>query len=87
MLSDRGAILHLLAMGRVSAAEAERLLAVASAERENLWAMACCAALIVVAEAQAMMPGWDHAVKAMLAGGLPGLHHAFTVIAGWASGA
>jgi hypothetical protein len=46
MTSDRRTILHLLALGRITPAEAERLLVVWDQGRETVWAVAAC---IVVA--------------------------------------
>jgi hypothetical protein len=81
MNSDRRAILELLAAGRIDAAEAERLIAVAGADRETLWALVGCSAIAAATELHAFMPGLAHLLRSSLAGCLPALEHAFTVIA------
>ena len=42
MHSDRRAILHLVALGRITSAEAERLLIACNQAREGLWVLAAC---------------------------------------------
>jgi hypothetical protein len=81
MNSDRRAILQLLAAGRIDAAEAERLIAVTSADRETLWALAGCSSIAVAAELHAVLPALAHLIRSSLAACLPALQHAFTVIA------
>ena len=49
-------ILQLLAAGRIDAAQAERLIVAASAEREAAWAMAACAVIAVAAQLQWLVP-------------------------------
>ncbi|MGB6689649.1 MAG: hypothetical protein WBE76_17575 [Terracidiphilus sp.] len=81
MNSNRRAILELLAAGRIDAAEAERLIAATSADRETLWALVGCSAIAVAAQLHAVMPELAHLLRSSLAGCLPALEHAFTVIA------
>ncbi len=81
MPSERRAILQLLAIGRIDAADAERLLAIVSEERETTWALAGCAAFAAVTQLHGLMPELEGLFKAALAGSLPALHHAFLSIA------
>jgi hypothetical protein len=81
MNSDRRAILQLLAAGRIDAAAAERLIAATSAERETLWAVVGCCVIAVATELHAVMPELSHLLRSSLAGCLPALEHAFTLIA------
>jgi hypothetical protein len=81
MNSDRRAILQLLAAGRIDAAEAERLIAAASADRETFWALAGCSAIALAAQFHAVMPELARFLRSTLAWCLPAMEHAFTVIA------
>jgi hypothetical protein len=80
MSSDRRAILQLLANGRIDSSQAERLLVIVSEERETVWALAGCAAVAAVTQLHGLVPELVSLCKAVLAGGLPELHHAFTSI-------
>lgn len=73
MKEDRRAILSLVAMGRISAAEAERLIAAWSADREVFW-MAAAAVVLVVAQggfhgaifgqlSHVLAPGWHRVAQ------------------------
>lgn len=78
MNSDRSTIYRLLAAGRIDAAQAERLLAAASAERESLWILAGCAALAGLAQLHWLGPPLLHLFREVLAAGVPALHHTLT---------
>jgi len=52
MSADRHAILSLVAMGRITAAEAERLLAVWNESRETAWIVGLCLACACLAQLQ-----------------------------------
>jgi len=82
MEKHRIMILQLLAQGRISAAQAERLLASAGAEREIAWAIAGCAAIAVVAQLHWLAPGIAHVVRAALSAGLPLLQHGLSSLCG-----
>jgi hypothetical protein len=82
MQSDCRAILQLVAMGRVTPAEAERLLAVWNEGRESTWVLAGCAVLAVAAELQPLTPGMAHWIRGLAQSGLPVAHHAVSVFAG-----
>jgi hypothetical protein len=67
MQSDHRVVLHLLAIGRLTPAEAERLLLAANDSREGIWMFAAVMVIACVAE--------------LSAGHLPAeLNHAFTAI-------
>jgi hypothetical protein len=78
MNMDRRAILQLLAQGRIDPAQAERLLAISGADREDLWVLAGCVAIAILAQLQYIAPWIVHLLRAGLAGNLAALHHALT---------
>lgn len=82
MKKERQAILSLVALGRITPREAERLLAVWNAGREEVWTIAACLA-IVLAES---MPALARLAHTLFPGGLPGLTHAVTAITYWMGG-
>lgn len=80
MQTDRRILLHLVALGRISPAEAERLLTVWNQDRENLGALSgavliACLALLRLPE---LLPGLGHAAHSLWAGNLNFLCHALT---------
>lgn len=75
MNRERNIVLQLLAQGRVDTAQAERLIAALSAERESLWAMAGCAAIVAIAQVHSLAPGLLHMVREVIVSSLPALHH------------
>jgi hypothetical protein len=81
MPSDRRAILQLLANGRIDSGQAERLLVIASEERETVWALAGCVAIAAVTQLHGLVPELVSLCRAALVASLPALHHAFTSIA------
>ena len=83
MQRERQTILSLVALGRITPREAERLLAAWNAGREEMWAIAACA---IVGLAQAS-PALGQVVHTLLPGGLQGLHHAVAAITYWIGGA
>lgn len=68
MDTDRRTILSLVAAGRITPAEAERLLLAWNEGRELLWAFVVCMAVAVLAHAHldAMLPGLLHFVHSLL---------------------
>lgn len=80
MSNDRRAIFQLLAVGRISPAQAERLMVAASAEREAAWAMAACAVIAVAAQLQWLGPQISHVARMVVEGGLPVVRHVIGVI-------
>ena len=81
MRKERQIILSMIALGRITPREAERL-AVWSLSREEFWVIAACvtASLIQIVPAPARM------VHTLLPEGLPGLHHAVMAITYWIGG-
>lgn len=81
MRYERRLVLSLIAMGRISAAEAERLIAAWSAEREVLW---IAAAGVALCAAQAILHGQisaiGHLVHALAPGWTAALHGAAATI-------
>jgi hypothetical protein len=80
MKSERRTILQLLAAGRISSGEAERLLAAASADRESLWVLAGCA-VFTATQAHAFAVPMIECARTILAWSLPALQHALGLIA------
>jgi len=75
-MKHREAILSLLALGRITPREAERLLAAWNAGREEVWVICAC---IAVCAAEALPP-LSRLAHALLPGGLPAIHHAISAI-------
>ena len=82
MKRERQAILSLIALGRITPREAERLLAAWNAGREDLWAIAICAAAFLAQ----LLPALGHVADNLLPGGLPGLLHAASALTYWMGG-
>ena len=76
MNRDRRAILSLIALGRITPREAERLLAAWNAGREELWVFAGC---VVICLAR-FLPALASEAHTLLSGSLPGLHHVLAAI-------
>ena len=82
MQRESQTILSLVALGRITPREAERLLAVANTGREELWVMAACAA----AGFAQVLPALPRLAHTLFSAGLPGLHHAVMAITYWIGG-
>jgi hypothetical protein len=82
MKRERHAILSLIALGRITPAEAERLLALCGGGREELAVIAIC---LTACLAQ-FFPALVRVANTLLGGGLPALHHAVTAITYWIGG-
>jgi hypothetical protein len=82
MKRERTAILSLIALGRITPAEAERLLAMCGEGREELWVIVLCLAACLAQ----FLPALARMANTLLAGGLPALHHAVTAITYWIGG-
>lgn len=82
MQRERQTILSLVALGRITPREAERLLAVWNTGREEMWAIAVCAVVGLVQSLPALAQG----VHTLLPGGLHGWQHAIAAIAYWMGG-
>jgi hypothetical protein len=82
MQKERQAILSMIALGRITPREAERLLAVWSLGREEFWVIAAC----VTASLTQIVPALARMVHSLLPEGLPVLHHAAMAITLWIGG-
>jgi hypothetical protein len=82
MQKERQIILSMIALGRITPREAERLLAVWSLSREELWVIAAC----VIASLTQIAPALARMVHTLLPEGLPALHHAVMAITFWIGG-
>jgi len=81
MQTDRRILLHLVALGRISPAEAERLLTVWNQGREDLWALSgavliACLALIRLPE---LLPRLAPIAHSLWAGNPNFLRHALSL--------
>ncbi len=76
MQKERQIILSMIALGRITPREAERLLAAWTLSREELWVIAAC----VTASLTQIAPALARMVHTLLPEGLPGLHHAVMAI-------
>ena len=82
MQRGRQTILSLVALGRITPREAERLLAAWNAGREELWAIGTCAAVGLVES----LPSLGRMAHSLLTEVLPGLHHAVAGMTNWMGG-
>ena len=82
MQSERRTILSLIAAGRISAPEAERLLALSEDRIEMLWAIAACVAtaLLTQGQAHALLEGLSELFRGLLPGALAAVQQAQQVI-------
>jgi hypothetical protein len=82
MQTDRRAILSLVALGRISPAEAERLLILWNQGWENSWLFVAVIVGLVVAQIDLhqVLPGLAHFAQSLLSGRVIPLHHAMAVI-------
>ena len=82
MNTDRHAILSLVAMGRITAAEAERLLAVWNESRETAWIVGLCLAFACLAQLhlRELLPMLMHFCSAQIPALAEAVHHALSPI-------
>jgi hypothetical protein len=82
MNTDRRTILQLIALGRISPAEAERLLLAWNEGREILWLIAACAALSLCAslDPRAWLSTFQSTAHWLLPAGSSLAHHALSLI-------
>ncbi len=83
MNTDRRVILSLLAMGRITAAEAERLLAAWNESRETAWIVGLCLAFACLAQLhlRELLPILMHFCSAQVPALAGAVHHALSPIA------
>jgi hypothetical protein len=88
MNTERRAILSLLAMGRITPREAERLLAAWSDTKESVWMPAACLVFAAMAwpHAQELPAELVHLLKAVLPGMFAAAHHALSIVTGSSGG-
>jgi hypothetical protein len=82
MQTDRRAILSLVALGRITPAEAERLLIAWNQGWESVLVCAACiaAALLAQLDPNQVLPGLVHLAQALISGRVIPLHHALAVV-------
>jgi len=88
MHTERRAILQLVAMGRITAAEAERLMIASSDERLTLWALAACVTASGLAQIHlgGLLAALLHAAHLFSSGNLLPLLHALSLVTRWFGG-
>lgn len=76
MQTDRRIILHLVAIGRITPAEAERLLIAWNEGREGLWVFAACITVSFLAQLNLphLIPGLMHIAHSLMVGSSIPLH-------------
>jgi hypothetical protein len=79
---DRSTILSLVASGRITAGEAERLLAAWNESRETGWILLLCLALACLAQLhlRELLPVLSHFIDALLPAMAEAVHDAFRPI-------
>ena len=86
MNSDRRAILALVAMGRITPGQAERLLAAWNESRETAWILATCLAFVVLAQPHLhglvpnLVSGFMHFFNAQVPALVEAMRHALSPI-------
>jgi hypothetical protein len=83
MNTDRRAILALIAMGRISPAEAERLLAVWNESRETAWILAFSLSVVCLAQlnVHSLLPAITHFFSAQVPVLAEAIRHALSQFA------
>lgn len=82
MYTNRRAILSLVALRCITPAEAERLIAACSSNREAWWLMAGCAFCAGLVQIQPpVLSGAVHLFRSVIDGSIPALHHVLSQIA------
>jgi hypothetical protein len=83
MNTDRRAILSLIAMGRITPAEAERLLVAWNESRENAWILGFCLVCVCLAQLHLheLLPGLMHLLNAQIPALVETVQHAISPIA------
>lgn len=85
---ERSTILALVAAGRITAVEAERLLAAWNDSRETAWILLLCLAFACLAHFQLreLLPALSHFIDAQIPALAEAVHHAFWPINGLLGG-
>jgi hypothetical protein len=87
-MNDRRAIFSLIAMGRITPAQAERLLAVANERSETMLALAACAVamFLMMMHRHDLVPGISHLVRSLLPGITAAAHQTQNIVNGLLGG-
>lgn len=82
MNSHRRSILQLVAMGRVTAAEAERLLIASDHVQETLWTLIACMALVCLVphSLRQWLPHLQHIAHSLISRSLIALHPELSLV-------
>jgi hypothetical protein len=82
MQTDRRAILSLVALGRITPAEAERLLIAWNQGRESVLVCAVCIAAVLLTQLDPnqVLPDLVHLAQALISGRVIRLHHALALV-------
>ena len=82
MRNDRQAILSLIAMGRITPVEAERLLAVWQEGRDAFWAVAACLAVALITQSFPghLLSDFLHSVRTLLPGLMAAAQHTQLIV-------
>jgi hypothetical protein len=82
MNNHRRAVLQLVAMGRVTPAQAERLLMALNEGQQTLGALVACIAILLLTQFRLpqLLPGLLHTAQALLPWSPESLHHALSLI-------
>jgi hypothetical protein len=88
MPNGRRTILSLVALGRISPAEAERLLIVWNQGREGFWVIAACVAavMLVLPDPHHLVQGLVHFAESLLSGRVISVHPALAMVSRWFGG-
>jgi len=82
MPNGRSTILSLVALGRISPAEAERLLVAWNQGRDGFWVFAVCAAAVLLAltDPHHVLQGFVHFAESLLSGRVLSVHPALAMV-------
>jgi len=88
MPNGRRTILSLVALGRISPAEAERLLIAWNQGRESFWVFAACVTALGMAlsDPHHALQGLVHFAESLLSGKVVPVHPALAMISRWIGG-
>jgi hypothetical protein len=88
MPNGRRTILSLVALGRISPAEAERLLIAWNQGRDVFWVFVACAAAVMLAlpDPHRVVQGLVHFAESLLSGRVIPMHPALAFVSRWFGG-
>ncbi len=87
-MNDRRAIFSLIAMGRITPAQAERLLAVANERSETMLVLAACAVamFLMLINRHDLVPEVSHFLRSLLPGFIAAAHQTQSIVNGLLGG-